>query len=234
MLDLAAKSELLELQRFLTPHERAEIERLINHKRPALDRLKLHAGQQQIVAEAKRFNVVACGRRFGKTLLGIDRAIETVLDGYPVGWFSPTYKMLEDVWGDLKTATAPLSPKTSEQEHRIDFSGVVKAGAPMLRPVLEMWSLDRPDAARGRKYKRVLVDEAAMISSLGYSWQAVIRPMLTDLRGDAYFFSTPKGHNYFWELYLRGEDAAQADWACWSMPTGANPFINTRRLKTRG
>jgi hypothetical protein len=75
--------------------------------RGGVDRLSLHEGQQVIVSEAKRFNVVDCGRRFGKTLLGIDRAIETALEGYPVAWFSPTYKMLSDAWRELKDNRGP-------------------------------------------------------------------------------------------------------------------------------
>ncbi len=38
---------------------------------------KLHESQRRVVAEAKRFNVLMCGRRFGKTTLGIDRVVET-------------------------------------------------------------------------------------------------------------------------------------------------------------
>ena len=61
--------------------------------------------------------------------------------------------------------------------------------------VIEMWSLDSPDSGRGRAYGAVVIDEAAMIPNLEQAWQA-IRPMLTDLQGEAYFLSTPKGMNY--------------------------------------
>jgi hypothetical protein len=193
---------------------------------PRVERLNLHPGQRAIVAEARRFNVVACGRRFGKTLLGIDRAIETALSGYPVAWFSPTYKMLSDAWRELKGIAAPLKPKINEQQLRLE----IKSGA--ASPwgevgLIDGWSLDAPDTARGRKYKRAIIDEAAMVADLGNAWQAVIRPMLSDLLGDAWFLSTPKGHNFFWELYCKGEDPLQPEWGAWRMPTSANPFIPT-------
>lgn len=35
----------------------------------------LHAGQRRLEAEAARFNVVSCGRRFGKSKHGLVRAI---------------------------------------------------------------------------------------------------------------------------------------------------------------
>jgi phage FluMu gp28-like protein len=37
--------------------------------------------------------------------------------------------------------------------------------------------------------------------------------------------STPKGRNDFWQLYQRGLDPFQTEWACWQMPTSTNPFI---------
>jgi hypothetical protein len=195
-----------------------------NRLQALVKRLELHEGQQVIVSGARRFNVVACGRRFGKTRLGIDRAIETALDGYPVAWFSPTYKMLADAWRELKNIAAPLNPKINEAQHRLELAdlGASQWGETGL---IDMWSLDSPDRARGRKYKRAIIDEAAMVGGLGDAWQHVIRPMLSDLRGDAWFLSTPRGHNFFWELYCKGQDRLQQEWGAWRMPTSANPFI---------
>ena len=65
--------------------------------------------QQQVIDEAKRFNgfnVLACGRRWGKTLLGIDRLINQALEGKPVAWFAPNYKLGWPTWrssADLPT-----------------------------------------------------------------------------------------------------------------------------------
>ena len=44
----------------------------------------LHPAQWQVVQQAKRFNVVCCGRRWGKTVLGMDRLIHPALEGRPV------------------------------------------------------------------------------------------------------------------------------------------------------
>ena len=38
-----------------------------------------HEAQRRVIGEAKRFNIVCCGRRFGKTVLGIDRLIYRAL-----------------------------------------------------------------------------------------------------------------------------------------------------------
>lgn len=182
-----------------------------------------HPAQRRVLSEAARFNVVACGRRWGKSTLGIDRLIEPALQGRPVGWFSPTYKMLTEIWREVRDTLQPVSRRVSAQEHRIEL---ITGG------VVDMWSLDQPDSARGRKYQRAVIDEAAMVAALEDAWNAVIRPTLTDFRGDAWFLSTPKGHNFFWQLFGYGQDDQRADYRSWRMPTTANPFIDPGEVES--
>jgi hypothetical protein len=177
----------------------------------------LHPGQRRIVDEAARFNVLACGRRFGKTTLGIELDIQPALEGYPVAWFSPTYKMMGEVWRDTRKILQPITKQVNAQEHRLEL---ITGG------IVDMWSLDSPDSTRGRKYKRVVVDEAAMVPNFQEAWQAAIRPTLTDFKGDAYWLSTPKGMNFFKQGFDYGQDPLMDDWASWQMPTVANPFIS--------
>ena len=176
-----------------------------------------HVRQQEVIDAAKRFNVVDCGRRWGKTELGMDRITHPAIAGKPCGWFAPSYKQLAPVWRDMQERLRVVTAGKSEQEHRLSLIG---GGA------VEMWSLDSPDAGRGRAYARVIIDEAAMVQDLKIAWEQSIRPMLTDYRGDAWFLSTPKGiANYFHEIYQRGVDLANEDWASWQMPSSTNPFI---------
>jgi hypothetical protein len=62
----------------------------------------LHPKQVDIVNTAKRFNVLRCGRRFGKTALAEDLILDIALDGYPVAYYAPTYKDLSMFWQDVK------------------------------------------------------------------------------------------------------------------------------------
>jgi hypothetical protein len=150
-------------------------------------------------------------------MLGIDVASDMLLEGYPVGWFSPTYKMLLEIWRDLVQSLAPFTTRKSVQERRIE---TVNGG------ILDMWSLDNPDTARGRRYARVVVDEAAMVPGLMDAWQLVIRPTLVDYQGDGFFLSTPKGRNAFWQMFQWGIDDNIPDWHAWQMPTNTNPYIS--------
>lgn len=181
-----------------------------------------HSAQQRVIDESARWNVVNCGRRFGKTTLGINRAVPPTLDGLPVGWFSPTYKMLSEVWREAKAILQPIVRQVSEQEKRL----ILLTGG-----LIDFWSLDNPDVARGRKYARAIVDEAAMVKDLENAWNAVIRPTLTDYKGDGWFLSTPRGWDYYRVLYQRGQDPTYPDWRSWSMPTTENPYISPSEVE---
>ena len=175
-----------------------------------------HSAQQTVIREARRFNVLCMGRRWGKTRLGIDRLVRPALDGKPVAFFAPTYKMMSDVWRETYNTMQPVVKRVSAQEHRLEL---ITGG------IIDMWSLDTPDAPRGRKYARVVIDEAAMVPTLQETWQASIRPTLTDYQGDAWFTSTPKGANFFRTVYLYGQDPLHPQWQSWQMPTATNPHI---------
>lgn len=75
-------------------------------KEITLELTKLHPSQLQRIQQAKRFNVVCCGRRLGKTVLGMDRLIHAALEGQRVAWFAPNYRLLSDVWRELQITLA--------------------------------------------------------------------------------------------------------------------------------
>lgn len=170
----------------------------------------------------RRFNVVDCGRRWGKTVLGINRLIPPALEGFPVGWFAPSYKYLIEAWRDFHRVLEPVILRSDKTERRIEL---VTGG------VVEFWSLQDEDAGRSRKYRRVAIDEAAKVKNLKRCWFEAIRPTLADYRGDADFYSTPKGKDFFWECFCKGLDPLEPEWACWKMPTSTNPFIHPGEIE---
>lgn len=188
---------------------------------------RLHAAQRRIGREAKRFNTIDCGRRFGKTKFGLVRAAVVpggLLKGHPVGWFAPTYKYLADVWREAVDMLRPLIVAKDKSEKRIHLS----TGG-----VFDFWTLDDPDAGRSRKYGHVIIDEAAKVRDLQTAWEQSIRPTLSDLRGSADILSTPKGRNYFAQLFDKGDPAngGNDQWASFQMPTAANPHIDPREIE---
>lgn len=187
----------------------------------------LHTGQQTILRNAGRFNAVACGRRFGKTTLGLALAYYGAPHapgglgrGIDVGWFAPSYKLLDEAWRAAKAFLRTMIKRSDSQQRRLELAN----GA-----ALDFWTLEDVDAGRGRKYGLVLVDEAAMARHLEEAWNASIRPTLTDMKGGAWFFSTPKGRNFFWQLYQRGE--REKDWKSHHAPSSANPTLDAAEIE---
>src|ERR1700723_167544 len=134
-----------------------------------IDLPSLHATQRQVVAESKRFNALCCGRRWGKTLLATTRLAEVALQGFPVALFSPTYRVLGDTFRELVKVLAPVTVRKSEVEKRIEIKG---GGS------VEAWSLDDENSGRSRRYKHVVIDEAAHIPNIEAAFNGSIRPTL--------------------------------------------------------
>ena len=184
---------------------------------------KRHVGQQQIVENPARFKVVMCGRRFGKTALGIREACDVAIAGHPVGWFAPTYKYVLEVWRELLQRLQPIIARSNDQERRIEL---VTGG------VIEMWTLDTPDPGLGRKYKLAVIDEAGIVPDLLMIWQRAIRPTLVDLSGHGLFLGTPRGRRHgFMVLFNRGNDPHDPDWASFRAKTLDNPYIPVEEVE---
>jgi predicted phage terminase large subunit-like protein len=188
-----------------------------------LETVPLHPGQHAVVFSPARFRVVAAGRRWGKTVAALEWLFVKeggMLDGAPVAYFAPTYKLLLEVFDQAARTVSQLGGRVNATEKRI---GLPNGG------VAEFWTLEDRDAGRGRRYARVVIDEAAHARYLKDAWEQAIRPTLTDLRGEAMFISTPKGHNYFYELFKFAQ--ATEDWQAFRFPTWTNPFVPADDIK---
>jgi len=179
-----------------------------------------HPNQQRVIDEADRFNVLNCGRRWGKSVLSVNLISETAVTGDPAGYFAPTYKLLE---GTFKETLSCLNPLV-KRKHDNQFIELITGG------LIEFWTLENPNAGRSRKYKRLIVDEAAFVKFLWKAWTEALRPTLTDLIGDAWFMSTPRGKNDFYKLHVRGS-SGEKNWKSWTLPTTSNPFISKSEIE---
>jgi hypothetical protein len=183
----------------------------------------LHPAQREIVESPARFRVLACGRRFGKTAAAIDILSSMLLDGKSTAYFAPTFRMGSEVWRALRDLLHPLIRSAHEDDWRMElYTG----------GVFECWSLAQGsgERVRGRKYHFVVMDEAALFDSADV-WHGAIRPLLTDYEGGALFASTPKGRNWFWQLYQQGQSADFPEWASWRFPTVDNPHIKAAEVE---
>ena len=183
----------------------------------------LHEGQQEVLRDCSRFNVLNIGRRWGKTTLAVNELIvQPAFDGFPVGYFAPTYSDLHDVWIELRSLLHDAIVSKNEQQKQIRL---ITGG------VIDMWSMDNPDSGRGRKYKRVIIDEAEKAKKFNEAWQGTILPTLLDYKGDAWILSTPKfGQTYFKDLFKLGKEGRD-DWRAFNLSTYSNPYIDHTEIE---
>ena len=174
-----------------------------------------HINQRQILDSNKRFIVVMCGRRFGKSELSQILGITEALKGGSVAYVTPTYGLAQ-VFFERLTKTLPFKNNISKLKIYCPNEGSI-----------EFFTGERLDNLRGRKFHLVIIDEAAFISDLEDGWSNSIRPTLTDYEGRAVFLSTPRGKNFFYSLFMKqGEN----DWQSFKFSTYDNPHINPREI----
>jgi len=94
---------------------------------------------------------------------------------------------------------------------------------------VQVRSADNPDSLRGEGLDFVVFDECAFMQEA--AWIDAVRPALSDRQGRALFISTPKGHNWFWRNWLRGQDDGESEWQSWRFPTSTNPYIEPSEIE---
>jgi hypothetical protein len=175
---------------------------------------KAHINQQKILDCEKRFIVVMCGRRFGKSELSQIVCVLEGLKGRQIAYITPTYKLAKVFFEKLSEC---LPFPANKSDLKIDFPNGGQ---------VEFFTGERLDNLRGRKFNIVIIDEASYISDLEHGWQNSIRPTLTDFKGRAIFLSTPKGKNYFYSLFVKSE----IDWQSFKFSTYDNPYIEPSEI----
>lgn len=110
---------------------------------------------------------------------------------------------------------------------------IVREGERMVeipdRGWLQVRSADEPDSLRGEGLDFLVMDECAFIQEA--AWNQALRPSLSDRKGGALFISTPKGMNWFWHAWTRGQEPAETEWQSWCFPTVSNPFIDPEEVE---
>lgn len=172
-----------------------------------------------------RFKLAVCGRRWGKTILGLlmvlmghGNRFGGAIQGGRIWWIAPTFKIGKPIWRDLVLACRPIAKSINKTDHAIEL---VTGGT------IDLKSADDPDSLRGDGLDGVVLDEVADISE--EAWKQAIRPALTDKQGWGVLIGTPKGFNWVHELFQSVPQ--RNDWARWQLPTEQNPTIPEHELR---
>jgi len=198
----------------------------------------LHEKQSILDADDHRFQVVAAGRRFGKSFFAAYKlyaagaettkirsdGTEIDLLNEVVYYVSPTFKQgRENLWNvmmDIGNQAGIIAGiRQNEGEIRLTNGRIIRfKGA------------DDPDSLRGVGLHYVVMDEYAFMKPS--VWEYIIRPALGRAEGGALFIGTPAGKNHFYEMWQsaeKGRDPASGDesklWKAFQFKTADNPHL---------
>lgn len=137
-------------------------------------------------------------------------------------WSGNTYQQARDIaWEMLKKIVAPVVLNINES--RLEIKIRAADGKPSTI-VLRGW--EAVETLRGQKFDLLVIDEIASMKNFALLWEEVLRPTLTDNKGEAIFISTPKGFNHFYDLYNRQNDPVRgADYKSFHYTSYDNPFL---------
>ena len=157
------------------------------------------------LCRSKRFGVLVCHRRFGKTVLGVNVNQQTATmcekQRPRVAYIGPTYTQGKSVaWDYMQFYGRPI-PGTAfnQSELRVDYPNHGQA---------RIFGADNPDALRGIYLDRAVLDEFGLHPAKTFS--EVIGPTLVDRGGSALFLGTPNGKNQFYEIAQHAKAAEAA------------------------
>lgn len=122
-------------------------------------------------------------------------------------------------WRDFKRM---IPPQVMDAKNEADLTIDLKNGA-----TLYVMGSDQPDALRGITPDFVVLEEAAQHDQ--GVWEEIIRPALTARQGKALFITTPKGHNWFFDLWNKA--ATMRDWARFHYTMFDNPYIPKEEIE---
>ena len=125
------------------------------------------------------------------------------------------------VWDDLKELLRNVNWLKKVNESELTCT-LVNNSIIMLR------SADNADSIRGIGVDYVVIDEAADISE--EAWTAVIRPTLSDRKGSALIIGSPKGRNWFFDLYSNAKQLK--DWESWQFTTEQGGNVDPEEIES--
>jgi phage terminase large subunit len=164
--------------------------------------------QEELRSKLRRFNVIVCHRRFGKTVFAvnhqIDKMVRSNLPAPRAAYIAPTYGQAKRIsWDYYKLYTKRIPGAVAhEQDLRIDYT--MNSARQML--------------LSGENYvniKGIYLDDA-LLDEYGEMdpavWSEAVRPTLNDRRGCTTFIGTPKGRNNFHKLYEYATQSGDPEW----------------------
>ena len=180
--------------------------------------------QKKVFEDKTRFKTIVAGRRCGKSRLS---AIALLIEGLKcpknsaVMYVAPTIGQARQIIWDL---LLDLGRDVISNSHVNNLDITLINGAKIY-----VRGSDRPDTLRGVSLTYLVLDEVADIKQ--ETWEKVLRASLSDKKGSALFIGTPKGRNWFYDMYNLGVEGSDEEWKSWHFTTKDNPLIDPKEIE---
>ena len=179
-----------------------------------------------MLEDPTRFRVIAAGRRFGKTTLARHAAFEYAWQNPEslVWWVAPTYGDANELGFDPLRRLIPEAAMAKEPKRTPPRKIYLTNGS-----VISFRSGEREDSLRGRGLDFLVIDEAGSVPD--HSWKAELRPSLMDYEAPMLAIGTPRGRNWFFEWFNRGQDSAVDNTQAFRGTPYDNPHIGDAEIE---
>jgi len=119
----------------------------------------------------------------------------------------------------------PITKKVNESRLELEVVNL-KGGTSSIQ--LRGW--EAIETLRGQLFDFIVIDEVASMRNFNVYFQEVVRPTLTDRKGQVMFISTPKGFNHFYDLFNTKDE----DYKSFHFTSYDNPFIPKEEIDKAG
>ena len=171
-----------------------------------------------------KYHIVSIGRQSGKSLLAMNLVLYWGINNPNVSilWISPVYSQTTKVQKELYKAIVDtdIVESCNFSENYI----TLKNGTDIL-----FRSGERYDNIRGLTIDYCILDEAAFLKE--EVWTEAVRPTLLVRGKKVLFLSTPKGKNWFYEMYMRGLSEEFKEYKSYKGSSFDNPFANHQEIE---
>lgn len=184
----------------------------------------LHTNQNKVAEDTHRFRVLNCGRRWGKTTLAVEEIKGfAIAKEARIAYIAPTIQQARDIaWQMLIKELKPIIVKAVESPSREITVKNLKGTTSIIQ--LRGW--EAIETLRGQAFDFIVIDEVASMRNFWVNWHEVIRPTLTDRKGQVLFISTPKGFNHFYDLF----NIKDKDYQSFQFTSYDNPHIPSEEI----
>ncbi len=171
-----------------------------------------------ILESSSKYHIACIGRQFGKSLMGINLALYWAINNNntKILWVSPVYSQASKVQKEIIQAigTSDIVKSANYSSNEIEL----RNGSQII-----FRSAERYDNIRGLTVDYGIIDEAAFCKD--EAWTEAIKPVFLVRGKKVLFISTPKGKNWFYNLFQLGKSEDYKQYTSYTGSSYDTPFI---------